>query len=183
MKKECSSCQLDFRIMNKSVVEEIAIPDQVWADHWRGQTNLVLVLGEKKKVVTVDIRWIDQVVVAKKNIKQGNLIGPEDLRVVDKDVTFLKTAYINDPSMAQAMISRRLYQRGQVIDEGMLKKPLAIRYGEPVKLELQEGSLQLVINGQAKGAGAVGDSIPIFIPRTRKRVMAKILSEGRVKLK
>ena len=180
--KECASCKVQLRVLNKASIDDIAIPDEIHSDHWKGQTNLVLKVGGETRIITADIRWVDQVVVAKKNIKQGQLIGDQDLRVVEKDVTFLKTAYAQSPKQVTGFIVKRVFQRGQIIDEGMLKKPLAIRYGQPVNLEIQEGALSVVITAKARGAGAIGDQIPVFIPKTRKKVFAKIINQSLVRV-
>lgn len=182
VQKECASCQVELQILNKKIIEDIAIPDRVVADHWKGQTNLVLKLGDENRIVTAEIRWKDQVVVAKKNIRMGKLIDSKDLRVVEKDVTYLQTAYLNESQKAVGWLGKRVFQRGQVIDENMLKKPLAVKFGQPVKLELINGSLELVIQAKARGAGAVGDQIPVYIPKTRKKVTAKVIGGGRVRL-
>lgn len=180
--KECSTCKVELRILNKKHIEDIAIPDRVFADYWKGQTNLVLQLGDKTRIVTTDIRWFDQVVVAKKNIKQGALIKKADLRQVDKDVTFLKKAYLQSPKQAIGFIGKRIFQRGQIIDEAMLKKPLVIRFGQPVKLQIKEGALDVIMIAKARGSGAIGDRIPVLIPSTRKKVFAKIINQNIVRV-
>lgn len=178
---ECPTCRVELEIMNPKTVEDIALPDSVLADHWRGQTNLILKIEGETRIVTANIRWIDQAVVAKKNIRQGSILNAKDLRVVDKDVTFLKVAHVQSPEQVAGMVARRVFGRGQVIDEGMLKKPLAIRYGQPIKIEIQSRSLKVQMQGRAKGAGAIGERIPVYIPSTRKKVSATIISSSLVR--
>ena len=181
-KKECPSCSVKLRVLNDKVVEDIAIPDQVIADYWKGQTNLILVYGGKRKIVTVDIRWMDQVAIATKNIRQGQVIADSMISMVEKDVTYLKTPYSNSAEHIQGLVTKRVFQRGQIIDEAMLKKPIAIRFGQPIKVEYRQGPLQLVMQGKSRGAGAVGERIPIYIPKTKKRMTAEILNHERVKV-
>lgn len=175
---ECTSCSVDVQVHNPQAVDDIAIPDKVISDRWKGQTNLILKTGKENRVVTVTIRWQDKVVVAKKNIKQGQIIKASELRTVDKDVTYIKTAYANDIKNVVGMTGGRVFKRGQIIDEAVLRKPIVVRYGQPIKLFIDEGSLSLTMSGRARGAGAIGDRIPVFIPNTRKKLFAVIIDKS-----
>lgn len=180
--KECGTCKIELFIHNKKILEDISVPDRVVADRWRGQTNMILQMGEENRIVTVTIRWHDNVTIAKKNIRQGQILAEQDLKVIEKDVTFLPTPYINNIENAIGWEPRKTFRRGQVIDEGYLKRPLVVKYGQPVRVMLEQGSLQLSMNGQAKGAGSIGDRIPIYLPDTKKRLSAVILEKGIVRV-
>lgn len=182
VKKECQSCEVDVFIHNEAIVEDIAQPDQVIADRWRGQTNLILKMGQESRLLTVTIRWHDLVGVAKKNIKQGQILQKKDIAMVRKDVTFLQTAYANQLEDVVGLSVRRVFKRGQVIDESYLKKPLSIKYGQPVKVLLDEGSLQLVMPGLARGAGAIGDRVPVYLASTKKKVSAIVIDKNTVRI-
>jgi flagella basal body P-ring formation protein FlgA len=180
--QECHSCRVEMKIMNSQILDDIAVPDRVIADHWKGQVNLVLELGEENRIITADIRWIDQVIVAKENIKMGEALTAKDLETTEQDVTFFQIPYARNMDHVIGLIGKRMFRRGQIIDESQLKKPIAVRYGQPIKAELVDGSLTLTIDGQAKGAGAIGEDIPIYLPNTRKKMQARIISEGLVRV-
>ena len=179
---ECQSCDVVLQIHNRDSVDDIAIPDQVISDRWKGQTNLLLKIGKQTRVITVTIRWFDSVVVAKRNIKQGTVLTEKDLRTVNKDVTYLKVAYLQDIENAQGWVGRRIFKRGQIIDEAALSKPLVIRFGQTVKVVMNEGQLELLMTGKARGAGAIGDRIPVFIPGTRKKITAVVIDKNTTRL-
>lgn len=178
----CSTCRTEVIIHNEKILADIAKPDQIMADQWKGQTNLLLKLDRDTRIVTVTIRWMDDVVVAAKNIRQGHEIEKDDLAVVEKDVTFMKTAYLQNPKAAIGMSVQRIFSRGQVIDEGLIKKPIVVKYGQSIQLELIQGPLTLTTAGQAKGAGAIGDRIPIYIDRTKTKVQAEIIGKGKARV-
>ncbi len=180
--KECETCRVELFIHNKKILDDIAVPDKVIADRWRGQTNLVLQMGKDSRIVTVTIRWKDQVVVAKSNIRQGQLIEDRDVRTFEKDVTFQQTPYLNKVEDVVGWEPRKMFRRGQVIDEGYLKRPLIVKYGQNVKVTMDDGSLQVTMSGVAKGAGSIGDRIPVFLPETGKRLAAIILEKGIVRV-
>ncbi len=180
--KVCSSCKVELEVHNPSILSDVTLPDKVISDRWKGQTNLVLKMGSENRIVTVTIRWMDNVVVAKNNIAQGEPLSEKDLRVVEKDVTYLLTAYAQSVDSIVRMVGRKVFQRGEVVDEAKLTKPIAVRYGQVVKLVLEEGSLKLSMTGQAKGAGAIGDRIPVFVPETRKRLFAVIVDKNTARI-
>jgi flagella basal body P-ring formation protein FlgA len=182
VKKECETCQVEVILHNPRLLQDVAIPDRVLAEHWRGQTNLILQLGAENRIITATIRWIDEVVIASKNIRQGQLMEKRDLKLVKKDVTFIQTPYLNQIKQVAGWEPRKMFRRGQVIDEGYLKRPLAVKYGQPLRILLQEGALQLSMTGQAKGAGAVGERIPIYLPETRRRLSGIIVEKGVVRV-
>lgn len=182
VKKECLSCRIDVKIFNPSLLENIHQPDRVVSDHWKGQTNLVLQMGEKNQLITVDIRWFDQVIVAKELIKQGHIIASDDLRVIEKDITFLTTPYVSDRAKVIGQTVRRIFHRGQILDETQLKKPVMVKYGQPLQIQIQQGSLKIAVDGVARGSGAIGDRIPVFIPNTKTRLQGEIISQGLVRV-
>lgn len=182
VKKECLTCRVELNIFNEKSIDDISVPDKVLADHWRGQTNLILKTEQRDRIITVEIRWYDKVLVASRNIRIGGAIDKKDVRIYEKDVTFLKTPYLNKIDKARGLVAKRVFQRGQVIDESKLKKPLVVRYGQPIKIILQEGAIHLSTMGQAKGAGAIGDRIPVYVSKTRKKMMGKIISENKVRV-
>jgi flagella basal body P-ring formation protein FlgA len=182
VQQECGSCRVEMEILNKQVLEDISVPDQVIADHWKGQTNLLLKLGKESRLVTTKIRWKDDVVIAKKNIRQGKVLGKNDIKTVEKDVTFLQTPYLNSLKSAKGMTGRRLFKRGEILDESLLRRPIVVKFGQPLELVLKKGDLQVQMMGKARGAGAIGDRIPVFIGHTRTKVFAKILNKNQARV-
>ncbi len=182
VKSECRTCRVDVRILNKKILDDILVPDRVIADHWRGQTNLVLELGDKTRIVTADIRWMDDVVIAKENLKIGNIVSANDVEIVERDVTYIQVPYARKFEQVEGLVGKKMFRRGHVIDESFLKKPLVVRFGQPVKLQMVQGNLTLTMDAKAKGAGAIGDDIPIFLPETRKNMNATIVDHGLVRV-
>ena len=180
--KECPSCSVEFTIYDEEKLASFPIPDRVLTDHWKGETTLLLKKGRKTREVKVSIRWRDQVIVALKNIKQGELILSSMVGRVEKDVTYLKTAYASSLKNVIGMTGKRVFKRGQVIDEVLLKKPLVIRYGQPIKVFIDKGTLRLSMKGQARGAGAIGERIPVFIKNTRKKLFGIVVTENEVRV-
>jgi flagella basal body P-ring formation protein FlgA len=183
VRKECSTCRVSFQVTNPKLLEDVAVPDKVLADHWKGQTNLILFLGAEKRIVTADIRWFDQVVIAQDNIKIGDDLNEKNMLVQEMEVTYLQTAYARDLAGIKGLVSRKLFRRGQILDESQLKKPIVVRFGQPLKLRLHEQGLVLTLDARAQGAGAIGEDIPVFIPQTQKRIQARIVGAGQVEIR
>lgn len=183
VEKDCSFCKVDIQFLNSTQKFEINENDKILAHHWKGQTEIHIYGAEKEIAVPVEIRWLDQVVVAERNIKQGDLISSDNIKVIEKDVTFNNKAYVRSMDAAVGLVSKRGLIRGQMIEEDLLKKPTVVRYGQVIKVEFVQNSLSLMMSGQAKGAGAVGDSIPVFIPHTKSNVYGEIMDQNTVRMK
>lgn len=180
--KECSSCRIEVQFLSTQQMTEFTDPFEVRASNWRGQTEITIVSGDRGYKTEVYIRWIDKVVIADRNIKQGDAIGFDNVKKVEKDVTFFNKAYLRSPEAAIGLIAKRVFARGQVIEEDLLKKPNVVKYGQPIKVEFAEKTLTLTMHGQARGAGAVGDLIPVFIPNTKTSLQARIIDQNNVRI-
>jgi flagella basal body P-ring formation protein FlgA len=182
VQKECATCEVELILHNKSLVEDVAKPDRVIADRWKGQTNLILRVGEDTRIITATIRWKDKILIAKNNIPVGQVLTAKHLERVKKDVTYLQTPYLTHEDEARGLATRRVFKRGQVLDSSYLKKPIAIKFGQPVEIQFNTGALALSMSGEARGAGAIGDRIPVIVNNTKKRMSAVILSKNQVRV-
>lgn len=182
VKRECDSCsvKIDFPDAIKELSGETV--SSVDVDQYRGRANALIQTNKQTKKIPLSVRWFDKVVIAQKNIRHGSLISESDVKVIEKDVTFNKAAYVGDVSKVIGMVGKRKYVRGQIIDENYIKKANVVRYGQPIKINLSSGQLSMTVSGKAKGVGAVGDIIPVQINKTKKKVMAKIIDNSTARM-
>ena len=184
--EECETCKVKMFFTNK-LTETVG--ETKWEEikniqmaNLKGQTTVYFETKDKNYQLTADIRWYDQVVIADNNINHGSIINEGDLKTVEKDITFNNVPYIREAQKAHGMLARRSFQRGHFIDENFLKKPHIVKYGQPLKLILDSGNLSMTVSGKARGSGAQGDTIPVLITRTNKKVMAQIVDNTTVRM-
>ena len=180
---ECEKCDVKINYTQVFDFDEDDIVISVSGFNLKGNTTIFLE-SEKRGTVQVPavIRWFDKVVVAKSNIRHGKIITNDDIKVINKDVTYISKAYIGSTEPVVGKIGKRLFKRGQIIDESLLKNPRVVRYGQPIKLLLDNGALQMTVTGKSRGSGSVGDLIPVMITKTKKKVMAKIVDKNSARI-
>ena len=180
IQSECETCQVSLTNINQDLLKNLKKPFSVSSSHWKGNSVLEIKSQDQIVALPATIRWIDNVVVANRNIRQGHQISQKDVRRVKRDVTFLETPYPNTIDAAIGWEGKSIFKRGQVINEAMLRKPMVVKFGQPIKVELKTGSLVLQMQGQARGTGAVGDQIPVYMSRTQTQLSGKIISANKV---
>ena len=181
-KSECPTCDIEVQLKDDINLSYVGLWEiETSNDNWKGEVELKLKTDRVDAVPAV-IRWKDKVVVAKRSIHAGSVIKESDLKTNKKDVTFLKSSYINDKKKLVSRMSRKNFRVNQMISMSATKKANVIRYGESVALHFVDKVLTVTASAKAKGAGAVGDLIPIYIPRTKRKMMARVVDKGKVRV-
>lgn len=185
--KECETCKV--KIFFRDKLEETLASDlkiesvkNIQVANLKGETTIYFETEDKNYQISADLRWYDNVVIADSNVSHGTILSDRDLKLVEKDITFNTVHYLQDVNNANGMVVRRSFQRGHIIDENFLKRPNVVKYGQPLKLILDNGQLSMSVSAKARGAGAVGDVIPVLIGRTNKKVMAQIVDSATARM-
>lgn len=77
---------------------------------------------------------------------------------------------------------KRSLAQGKAFTKAMLAIPLAVRRGQSVDVSMKTGNLSVKTKGRAAESGSVGDVITISLKSSMKKVKAKVLSSGKVKV-
>jgi flagella basal body P-ring formation protein FlgA len=128
------------------------------------------------------LRWI-----AAGNLKAGELIGAGDVRRQETWVyPWRNRDPLGDPIVdAGALPGSTLRQHvpaGAVLRAGMFERPLQIARGDLVELRVLSGAARLRLTATAQRAGRAGDRIPLEIPGTGRRVLARVTGRGMASL-
>lgn len=70
------------------------------------------------------------------------------------------------------------YVAGTLIDPTKLTKPILVEKGASVTLTYAVGGLKLILRGRATEAGALGDTITITHPQTKRSIDAVVTGQG-----
>jgi flagella basal body P-ring formation protein FlgA len=75
---------------------------------------------------------------------------------------------------------RRPVRAGAVIRSSWLESPKAVLRGETVEVESREGAAVVQVPGQAQASGAIGQTILVLNPTSKKRFSARVVGRGKV---
>jgi len=116
--------------------------------------------------------------VSRRKVKRGEIVGPDDVFVENRDVTrnFDQVVQTTDP--LAAVRAKRTINAGAIIESDMIEPIPMVCRGEEVLIRCDVGSLQITTTGVAKEDGLHGDKIEVINKDTRKRIVAEVESPG-----
>ena len=119
-----------------------------------------------------------KVPVAAREIAVGERIQPEDLITQLKDVTFASDAPVLVSELSSGVAARQI-PAGAIVFRSSLRRELAIKQGDVVKVETGSDEWQISLDGVSQSSGYVGDQIKVKIPSTSK-IIAGVLKDNGV---
>lgn len=91
--------------------------------------------------------------------------------------------YVTDPERLRGMAVRRAMARGEVILTDAISSEIVVRPGDQVKIIGQSGALQLMVKGEARAAGRIGDRIQVKNSQSGAMLQAIVADEGVVRIR
>ncbi len=186
----CGDCQ--FEISNLSAPIAAKLPAGTL---WSVKTKTELPKGSfsypievSTNDVVVQTYWVSgqlsirrSVPVAVHEIAIGERIQPEDLVMQMKDITFSSDAPIALTELASGVVSRQI-AAGQIVFRSNLRRELAIKSGDVVKVMTGNDQWEISLDGIAQTSGYVGDQVKVKIPKTQKLVSGLLREKGVVEV-
>jgi flagella basal body P-ring formation protein FlgA len=189
-KSLCADC--DFEISNMVTPVATKLADGAT---WSLRTRSELPKGTFSYPIEVSVSDVPQqtywvsgqltvrrsVPVAAREIQIGERIQPEDLVTQMKDVTFASDAPIATADLSSGVAARSI-AAGQIVFRSALRRELAVKIGDVVKLETGNDEWQISLAGVSQTSGYVGDQVKVKIPSTSKIVAGTLKDKGIVEV-
>ncbi len=163
------SCQLKARLLSptltagpKSVAVDIVVDDRVSAS-----TSVGLVVHE-----------IGEVLVSTREIRQGEVIGPDNTSWEIRDITKIKSPIKREYGDGNSLVVKRTITAGTILTSADVAPTFVVRRGETVMVTVKCGRVTLHTTGEAKQDGTVGDLIRVRPPVSSEDIQAKVLAPG-----
>lgn len=185
----CPGCEVrfdDLRIPNVKGQEEVLgvkidTSSVKSAGGFVVSMNVETSKGRGQYWVTGKISTYKNVLVAKKLLRQGERISSDDVEDHLVNVSYVKDG---NPSTIElnGKILNRSIQIGQPIFFADLKKEMALRRGQPVRILITTDTLEVATQGIAEEAGAVGDTVKVKGVDSQKLFSGTIVENGTVRV-
>jgi len=142
----------------------------------------ILIDGETRTTVPVVLERVTRkaFVAAARDIPRGKVIDPADVA--------LRTVAQTSPEVAPRACARldqvigkvaaRGFAAGQPISPHHIANPVLVRRGEPITINLVNGSLEVTSIGMALNDGRLDDVINVRVADTSKVIQATVKSQG-----
>ncbi|HVK62481.1 MAG TPA: flagellar basal body P-ring formation chaperone FlgA [Bdellovibrionales bacterium] len=119
--------------------------------------------------------------VATQAIAIGQKIQEQDIATELRDITYSNDASADISDLSSSVAARQL-AAGQVIWKSSLRREVAIKQGDVVKVVAGSSDWEVIMDGVAQGSGYIGENVRVKIPRTQKIVSGILKEKGRVEV-
>ncbi|QFY89517.1 flagellar basal body P-ring formation protein FlgA [Magnetovirga frankeli] len=128
--------------------------------------------------VSVDL----PVVVAARPLARNSLVQAADLKLKPVNSDKLYNNYLTRPADALGKRLRRNIKAGDVLNNGMLIVPKAVKYGSRVTLISRLAGLEVRMKGKAMGQGGIGERVAVKNLSSERTVEGIIRASGVVEV-
>jgi flagella basal body P-ring formation protein FlgA len=118
-------------------------------------------------------------VVSSEDLKPGRAVDGAMLRIESRE-EFPLPGYVAGVEEAAGKVARRSIAPGTPLRAEWLEPAKAIARGDAVQVEILEGAAHLTLAGIAASSGAIGDTILVVNPDSRRQFRARVQSQGKV---
>ena len=136
----------------------------------------------KKVHVSGKIDRLVSVPVLSSNLRNGDIIGQNDIQMVEVDQDELQHGVLMKADDLIGMTPRRFAYAGKFLMEGSVIKPQLVGRGEPVSITFTEGSLVLTAKGKALQSGAKGDTVRVTNINSSRTIDAIVIGNNQVQV-
>lgn len=132
--------------------------------------------------VPAEIHIFGKALVATRTLARSAGLTPEDVKLVETDLSGLGHGYLQDPLDIEGMVTRRPLAAGTVLTPAMVKAPLLVKRGDRVRLVSGEGPIQVEMLGEAVEAAARGERVRVRALDSKRIVEGWVVSASVVKM-
>ncbi|HEY3697513.1 flagellar basal body P-ring formation chaperone FlgA [Phenylobacterium sp.] len=111
-----------------------------------------------------------------RNLNAGEVLQPQDL--VWAKVAAAPADAVGDADQAVGMAARRPLRAGAPAQGRDLAAALVVKAGDPVTVTYQNDGVTLALQGKAAASAAVGDTVAVLNPASKKTVQALVTGPG-----
>lgn len=173
---EAPAGQLEIRA-SAGQVRDVFSPFTVFVELW--QEGRVV----KRFNAIAQVEAFAPVLVVAREIAANTRLRSELFKTEVKRLERPLNQYITDPERLRGMAVRRAMARGEAIMTDAINSEIVVRPGDQVRIIGQSGALQLIVTGEARAAGRIGDRIQVKNSQSGALLQAVVADEGVVRIR
>ncbi|MBS1809345.1 MAG: flagellar basal body P-ring formation protein FlgA [Acidobacteria bacterium] len=173
---EAPSGKIEIRA-TVSNARDVFLPFTVFVELW--QEGRVV----KRFNATAQVEAFASVFVAAREIAANTRLRPEHFKPEIKRLERPLNNYVTEAERLRGMAVRHDFARGDAITTEAISSEIIVRPGDQVRIIGQSGPLQIVVNGEARAAGRIGDRIQVKNLQSGTLLQAIVTDEGIVRVR
>ncbi|MES9816807.1 MAG: flagellar basal body P-ring formation chaperone FlgA [Candidatus Thiodiazotropha sp.] len=122
------------------------------------------------------------VVITKRDLARGQAITTADVKLEISDTTHLLRGYYESVDQVLGRTLKRALRRDKVVTPTSLVVQKTVSRGEQVTILAAAGGIEVRMQGKAMKNGNPGDLIPVVNVKSKKKLQARVISQGLVEV-
>lgn len=114
-----------------------------------------------QSVITIKVNLFDQVLVANRRIRRGEIVSPADFSVQEEDITHLKNKAVKDLLTIENQQAAINISEGAILQENMVESQPDIKAGDKVFAYSSLGSVIVSFPVSVRENGRIGEKIRV----------------------
>jgi len=127
--------------------------------------------------LNAQVRWYQDALVSTRNVPRGEALSADMFTAMRREINSLTDPFVATIDDIEGMEASRTIPQGKTLTYGMVKPEEVIKRGDHVTIMFRSGSVQITASGEARQAGARGESIKVKNLLTNKIIMAEVQDE------
>ena len=130
----------------------------------------------------IEIEAFTEIFIAVKDLSANSKLNELDVRLEKRRITKPITNYLRDKEKLRGLMIIKNLANGAEITSDSFISSVVIKNGDRVRLEAQSGKLKIIISGEARGSGKIGDRISVKNLQSGAILQATVVDEGLVRV-
>ena len=156
---------------------DLFAPFTVFIELWQ-DGNIV-----KRFNATAQVEAFAPVLVTAREIGPNTRLRYDTFKTEVKRLERPLSYYVTDPERLRGTATRRTMTRGEAITTDVINAEIVVHPGDQVKIIGQSASLQIMVTGEARAAGRIGDRIQVKNLQSGALLQAVVADEGLVRIR
>lgn len=131
----------------------------------------------------IELEAFANVYVTGRELPKNARLRPTDAVLEKRRINRPLSEYLREPRKLRGIKLTRDLPGGVPLTVGNFVADIVVRSGDPVRIVGESGKFRIVINGEARASGRIGDRIAVKNLQSEKILQAVILDEGLVGIK
>jgi len=130
----------------------------------------------------VEVEAFVDVLVAAKDLTVNQKLSETDVRIEKRRIIKPLTSYLRETARLRGVVLVKNIAGGTEITLDSFVSGVVVKAGDPVRVEAQSGRLKIMINGEARASGKIGDRIAVKNLQSGSILQAVVIDEGLVRI-
>ena len=155
------------------------------ATRFLGRVPITVTLSQqgrvlRRAVVPVEVLVKVPVVVARRPVSRGELIGPEHLSLEFREVRSAPDDWVEDPIELEGFRAKRRVTQGTPFKRGWAEAAPTVRRGQAVRTVFAQGKLVIAGRGEVRQDGRTGDWVRVLNIDSKREIWGRVAQDGTI---